>query len=70
MNYSTEYVAQVVVLLGFALKLFKVEIATEELTSIVSAIFVIGGSAYTLCKRYARGKAGIQPEVTVLGFKK
>jgi len=69
-NYSTEYAAQLAVLVGFILKLFKIEIAGDELTTVISALLVVGGSAYTLYQRYARGQEGTQSEVTVLGVRK
>lgn len=56
---STTYVAQYVVLLGFALKLFKVEISSEELTTIVTAVMVLGGSLWTLYQRFKRGDVNV-----------
>lgn len=64
MMYSTTYVAQIVVLIGFALKLFNVEIATEELTNLVTAAMVLGGALWTLYKRWKQG------DITMAGVKK
>lgn len=64
MKYSTEYVAQLAILVGFVLQLFKVEIASEELQMLINAVLVVGGSVYALYKRYKKG------DVTPLGFRK
>lgn len=64
MKYSTEYVAQLVVIVGFVLKLFKIEISSEELTTLISASLVVIGTGYTFYKRWKRG------DVTPLGFRK
>ena len=61
--YSTTYLAQIVALIGFGLKLFKVEIGTEELTNAVAAAMALGGFLWTLYQRHKRG------DINVLGVK-
>lgn len=62
--YSTTYLSQIVVLVGFALKVFKIEIPTEELTTIVSSIMVLGGALWTLYQRHKQG------DINLVGIKK
>lgn len=70
MNYSTEYAAQIAIILGFALKLFKINIASDDLTNIVSAVLVLGGAIFTAYKRWKHGADGVLPPVTALGVRK
>ena len=62
-GYSTEQAATLAIILGFLLKLFNIEIATEELTTVVSALLVVGGAVWNWYKRYQRGG------VNALGFR-
>lgn len=61
--YSTTYLAQIVILVAFALKVFKIEISTEELTTIISSIMVLGGALWTLYQRHKKG------DINVVGVK-
>lgn len=61
---STEYIAVIVTALSFALKYFKIEIGTDDLTSFVTAVGTVCSLGYLLYKRYMRG--GITP----LGMRK
>lgn len=58
---STTYISQYAVILGFILKFFKIEVSSEEVTSLVSAALVLGGTIWTLYKRHQQG------DVTHLG---
>lgn len=70
MNYSTEQAANIAVALGFILKLFKIEIATQEISDFVSAVLVLGGLGWSWYKRWKNGKEGKLAPVNVLGFRK
>lgn len=64
MNYSTEQIAHISVVIGFILGFFKIKIGTDEITSFLSALFIVGGSLYGWIKRYSRG------DITLGGWKR
>lgn len=64
MGYSTEQAANIAIVVGFILKFFKVEIATEELTTVISGAMIVCGTAWSWYKRYKRG------DLTPMGFRR
>lgn len=51
MNFSQEYLGAIVILLVQVLKMFGVELATEEVTTIVTGVVAL----WVAIKRYSKG---------------
>lgn len=64
MNYSTEYISAIVVILAAILPRFGVQVGSEELTSWIMAVITLIGGAIIMYKRFKRG------DINVLGAKK
>ncbi len=67
MDYSqtqASNIATIVGLLVFVLRYFKIEIASDEISALISALFIAGGIAWNWYHRYSKG------DLTVGGFRK
>lgn len=64
MKISSEYLAVIVGVISFILQYFKINIGTEDITNVVTALAGAYSAVYLLVKRYKRGG------VTVLGVRK
>ena len=64
MNFSLTQSGNLVVLLGFILKVLGVEIGTEEVTKFVEAALVLIGLIVSWVGRWRKG------DLTILGFRK
>ncbi len=72
MNYSSQYVAQIVIALAFFLPKFGVNLGSDQLTIVVQGVFIVGGIAWTLYQRNFMKKVATQAEsdVQISGVKK
>ena len=64
MPFSTTYIASIVGLLAVVLPMLGIEIGTEGLTEVVSAVVTVGTFAYVIYRRFNQG------DITIAGVKK
>jgi hypothetical protein len=55
LSFSTEYIAALAIVIVGILKLFKVDIGTSEITSIITAIL----GAWVMIRRFKRGDINV-----------
>ncbi len=66
MPYSSQYLAQIVVVLAFFLPKIGVTLGNDQVTVIAQALVIIGGVAWTLYQRTLLKKVGKENSDTTL----